>query len=216
MQPFYHSQVNKLMAALNGLEKVTVKYISRALDLQPSLLEWLDHTVQDYRDLGQLERESQLLLLKAEMVTAQRGINPNTLEKQSTHRNELQHNTAFRIMQAAEALLRSDLAPKMERIREAEDLVRQVVIAGFQEGIISREKIARTKKQSQLEALWNLLSRDPNISFGQTRILLLVSKYDVWILLGDLLAKVRGPVRSRNRGHKAFSEKEYAAANEEQ
>src|SRR5688500_9554179 len=191
MQPFYHSQVNKLMGALNGLEKVTAKYINRAYDLQASLLEWLDHTVQAYKDMGQLERESQLLLLKAEMVTAQRGINPTTLEKQSTHRNELQHNTAFKIMQAAESLLRTDLGLKMEKLREAEDLVRQVVIAGFQEGLITPEIIAKTKKQAQLEALWTALSQDPNISLGQTRILLLVSKYDVWILLGDMLARVR-------------------------
>lgn len=193
MQPFYYSQVNKLMGALNALEKVTVQYINRAFDLPASLLEWLDHTVQAYKDIGQLERESQLLLLKAEMVTAQRGINPATLEKQSTHRNELQYNTAFRIMQAAEALLRTDLGSKMEKLREAEDLVRQVVIAGFQEGIITQEKIMKAKKQSHLEALWAELSIDPNISLGQTRILLLISKYDVWIMLGDLLARVKRP-----------------------
>lgn len=197
MQPFYYSQVNKLMRALNGLEKVTVQYINRASNLPSSVLEWLDDSVQAYRDMGQLERESQLLLMKAEMVTAQRGIHPTTLQKQTTHRNELQHNTAFRIMQAAEALLRSDLAPKMEKIRDAQDLVRQVVIAGFQVGIITPEKIAATKKQKELEALWTELSKDANISLGQTRILLLVSKYDVWILFGDLLASLRRPPVAR-------------------
>lgn len=191
MRKFYANEIAKLGNLLQGLTGIMEKYNRRDTDVLPDLLQWLTGSIETYQQLGQLDKESQLLAMKTELVTAQRGINPLTFEKVSLRRHELQMTIAYKVMQAAEEQLRNDLATDQEKLKDAADLLSQIVIAGLQTGIIKKEEISKIKTQKKIKALWDTLAADANIFLGQTRALLLVSEYDIWVLMGDLLASLR-------------------------
>lgn len=191
MQAFYASEIVKISNLLKALNGVMDKYNRRDVNVLPELLQWLDTAVRTYHELGQLDKESRCQALKTEVVTAQRGINPLTFEKITLRRNEMQLTIAFKVMQAAEAQVRSDLTADTERLKEATELLGQVIVAGLQTGLLTGERINKVKSQEDIRALWQALSADANIALGKTRALLLVSEYDILILLGDLLAGLR-------------------------
>lgn len=191
MQTFYAGEIQRLTELLQGLNSVIVKYNRKDLDVLPLLFQWLDGSISQYKNAGQVEKESRFNSLKAELVTAQRGVHPLTFERITLRRHEFQLTIAWKILQTAEAQLRSDLSVFQDTIKEAAQLLGQVIIAGLQSGILTKEKIKEAETQSQIKALWNVLSTDANIALGQSRVLLMVSEYDVLILLGDLFARLR-------------------------
>jgi hypothetical protein len=191
MQKFYYNEIKEQTLLLQQLNIVMDKYSRKEMDVPSSVLHWLSDAIQFYKTQGQAEKESRLQILKAEFVTAQRNINPLTFEKVTLHKHELQSTIAFKVLQRAETLLQNDLTENKERLKGAIDLASQVIIAGFQGGIITTEMIKNIKGQHDIEALWAALSADANIALGQKRILLAVSIYDVWILMDELLANLK-------------------------
>lgn len=191
MQNFYHNNISKLEALQEQLNLVFVKYNSRDFDTDTALVQYLSEAVTIYQALGKKDRESQLLSLKAEFLTAQRGINPITFEKITIRRNEMVNTICFKILQAVELFLRTDLQQQMQIIHDAKEIVVQIIIAGLQANIITDASLKQIKKQAQIEVLWKLLSTDANIALGQKRVLLQVSKYDVWVLMDEVLASLK-------------------------
>jgi hypothetical protein len=191
MQNFYHNNISKLEALQESLNLVIVKYTNRDFDTDVALVQYLSGATAIYKELGKKDRESQLLSLKAEFLTAQRGINPITFEKVTIRRNEMVNTICFKILQAVELFLRTDLQQTTQIIKEAKEIVVQIIIAGLQANIITDASIKQIKKQTQIEALWKLLSTDANIALGQKRVLLQVSKYDVWVLMDEVLASLK-------------------------
>ncbi|MEO6071279.1 MAG: hypothetical protein ABIN57_09395 [Chitinophagaceae bacterium] len=191
MQKFYHKELKDLTTLLQALNAVADSYNKKEVTVFAALQQWLTDAIQFYNGAGKAERESRLQLLKAEMITAQRNINPITLEKVTLHRQEMQATIAFKILQAAEQSLRTEVVALEERIETASELTTQVVIAGLQAGIITDAIIKNETTQKALESLWAALSANENIALGQMRILLTVSIYDVWILLDEVVARLK-------------------------
>lgn len=191
MQKFYHNNISKLKTLQLSINLVLQKYNARDYDTDRFLLELLNTAVINYKELGNTDRESQTLALKAEFLTAQRGINPITFQKITIRRNEMTNTIAFKIIQAIELLIRNDLQELEQKILQAKEIVTQIVIAGLQAAIITPIKIKAIKGQKQIEGIWRSLSADPNIALGQSRVLLQVSKYDVWVILDEALASLK-------------------------
>jgi hypothetical protein len=191
MQKFYYNTVDKLRVTQAALNLVTVKYTSRDFDTDTALIQFLTTTSVAYKEIGNKDRESQLLTLKAEFLTAQRGINPITFEKITIRRNEMVNTICFKILQAVEQFMRTDLQQATQILDAAKEIVTQIIIAGLQAGIITDVLIEQLKTQEKIESLWKLLSTDANIAIGQKRVLLQVSKYDVWFLIDELITGLK-------------------------
>src|SRR5687767_6329997 len=168
MQRFYYNEISRLNGVLQELNAVMEKYSTRDFDLVESLLQWLNNAIKVYKEQGYAEKESQLQSLKAEVVTAQRGYHPVSLEKVMVQRQEMKYTAVFKVLQCAEQQLRGDVAVGKERLEEAGNLVRQVIIAGIQNGMITQEMIGKIKTQADIEATWQALSKDANIALGQS------------------------------------------------
>lgn len=194
MQRFYHNELKVLDSLLQALSRVIEKYNRRDLDLVAALETWLDNAVEGYKAAGRPERENGVLTWKSELVTAQRGVHPLTLEKVTLHRHQLQTSIAFRIMQSAAAQLQADREVCRKRLDEAGELAGQLIAAGLQSGVVTEATLAATEGQQQLEQLWKALGGEANIALGQKRLLLQVSRYDVWLLLAAVIAAVAEPV----------------------
>ena len=191
MQKFYHNENAKITALLNQLNVVMMKFNTRDFDTDISLLQCLDLSIYTYKELGRIQKESQLQSLKAEFITAQRGINPVTLEKQNIRRHEMTNTIAFKVIQATEQQLRQDFTENENMLKQAGDLIVQIIIAAVQGGLLTDVDILNIKDSKDVENAWNKIGADPNIALGQKRVLLLVSKYDAMILFDDLLSAIK-------------------------
>ncbi len=190
MTRFFLNDRARLTDVLQLLNRALVKFNARDFDADSVLLEALNGIIDTYKELGKSDRETQFLAMKAEWVTAHRGINPLTFEKVTVRRSEMTSGVAFRLLQRAEHLLTDDLAEAEGRIREAEGLVSQIIIAAFQAGLLKAVDLEKIKDPQTSGPLWDSLAADPNIVIGQKRAQLLVHRFDALIIFSDLLQRL--------------------------
>lgn len=176
---------------LKLLTGVLEKFNSRDYNTQIALLSYLDESIKIYNDLGRIQRESELQLLKAEIITAQRGISPITFEKKTINRHEMENTISFKVLQSSEQQLRSDILENENTLKQAKDLVSQIIVASIQLDLLNTDKINAIKTSKDIDDLWVNIGADANINLGQKRVLLIVSKYDALLLFEDLLSSIK-------------------------
>ncbi len=187
MQKFYHKQIQDVKLLLQQLNVAMDQYSHKLYHADETLMTVLNTAIKTYKDLGKSERESQLQALKTELVTATRGINPLTFEKQTTRRAELISIIAFKVMQATETMFRLDVENDQSKLTQANELITQILIASIQSGKLPDADIKKIKTIADAEKAWKKIGADANISLGQKRVLLLISQVDAMILFDDLL-----------------------------
>jgi len=191
VQRLLHKDQQKLAELLRTITATFQLYNERKPELHDSLLALLDRALATYREQGRSERESLCASLNGEFATALRGVNPVTLEKPAVRRHEMQSTIAFKVMQSLESQIRGDLLEAADTLRRAEDLIGQILLAGIQKGLISDADIRDTTTQDAIEALWRSIASDADIALGQKRVLLIVSRFDVSLLIDTLLSGLR-------------------------
>ena len=80
-----------------------------------------------------------------------------------------------------------------ELLEQAEALVAHLLVVAVQKGLIDDDAIRDTVTPDAIETLWASMAADAEIAPAQKRVLLLVSRYDVYLLLDKILASLRGP-----------------------
>ena len=194
MQKVYYKEYQLLQHLLDIVIKALEKYNNKEYDCDNFLLTALTESHTAYGQAGLKQKESKILALKSEFITAQRGINPLTFEKVAIRRGEMQSTISFKVLHDLEEIVRTDLIETEVKIKQAEDLVNQIILAAYQGGILTAERLKKIRSNSSMKNMWKELGRDPNINMGQKRVLLIVSEYDAYIILDDTLTRLREAV----------------------
>jgi hypothetical protein len=191
MTRFYLNEKERLNKALQLMIAALQKYNSKDFETDTALKLALDEALLVYKDLGKSNQQSQFEALMAEWVTAQRGINPITLEKVTVRRHEMLGTVKFKVMQRAQQQLAMDVEAVEAVLNEATTLVSQIIVAALQAGLITPADIQRADNADAVEMIWKNLDTDNNILLGQQRVLLMISRYDALLIFGDLLQQLR-------------------------
>ncbi len=191
MQRFIFNEKVKLTLLLEQLNACMDLFNAKDYATDKALALVLKDCIQTFKALGYADKESQVQSLKAELVTAQRGINPYTLQKQNMGRNEMFTSVMFKILQALEVQLRTYYLAGDEKLQQARELISQIIVAALQGGLLTNLDIKNIKTQKQTEAAWKKMGEDANISLGQKRVLLIVSPYDAIILFDELITTLK-------------------------
>lgn len=190
MTRFYTNEKTRLDKALQLMIAALQKYNAKDFEADTALKVALDEALLMYKELGKSNQESQFEALKAEWVTAQRGINPMSLEKLTVRRNEMVGTVKFKIMQRAQQQLAMDVEAVDAVLNEATTLISQIIVASLQGGLLNPELIRRAGDPDAVETLWKNIGDDANVMLGQQRVLLMVSRYDALLIFGDLLQRL--------------------------
>lgn len=190
MNRFYLNDQKKIQTATEFFNTALQQFNAREFDADKALLKALNETIAIYKELGKTDRESEFQALKAEWITAQRGINPISFEKVTLRRSEMVSMICFKVMQRASQLLNTDQQDVDAKIAEVSALIAQIIVAAFQGGLLTTEMIVNARTQKEKELLWDGLSADANIAIGQKRVLLMVNRYDVIILFDDMTQRL--------------------------
>lgn len=187
MQRFHHQIRQDLAALLGALNTVTEKYSRKDFDTDAALRSLLDKVNVDYKDKGLPDRESQLQLLRAEWSAAEKGIDPCSGEKVTVRRGEMKASAMLKILRGLETVLREDYTTSRAKLEEAAAMIGQIIVAGYQEGIINDKQLQAVNTETEYLQLWKLLGADPNIALGQKRLLTMVSLPDIFLLLEEIV-----------------------------
>lgn len=187
MQRFHHQIRHDLAALLGALNNVTEKYSRKDYNTDAALRELLNRVNADYKDKGLPDRESQLQLLRAEWTAAEKGLDPCTLEKVTVRRGEMKSAAMLKVLRGLEAVLREDYTASRAKLEEAAAMIGQIIIAGYQEGIIDDKRLLSVNTETEYLQLWKALGADANIALGQKRVLTMVSMADVFLLLEEVV-----------------------------
>lgn len=191
MQKVYYRDYQLLQHFLDLVIKALGKYNKKDFDYDSFLLNVLSECHTGYGQAGLKQKESKMLSLKSEFITAQRGINPLTFEKVTVRRGEMQATISFKVLQQLEEIVRTDLMEVEAKIKQAEELINQIILAAYQGGILTVERLKKIRTNSSMKKIWNELGKDANINLGQKRVLMIVSEYDAYIILDNVLTRFR-------------------------
>lgn len=191
IQQFYINQQTVTEQLLQQLTATLKKYNNRDLDAAIVLEKTLDTCIAAYSKSGKSDKESRFESLKSELVTAARGVNPYTLEKVQLRKNEMIRNTAFRILQNGEEIIREELKEINSKIQQAEELLSQIILAALQAGLIVQAELNNLDTQAKIEKLWKDIGNDPNLNIAHKKVQLMISQPDITILLNQILTTLK-------------------------
>lgn len=192
MQAFLHERLQALQRLLARSSAVLAKYNRLDLDLAAALTDFLDEAIAGSRTLGRAQLENQLLALQAQFVSAQQGTHPLTLERSTGHRRELQRAVALHVLQRSAELLRDDIARDDRALAEGRALLRPIVLAAIQHGLVDPQANAPLG-QPALEALWQSLLKSPELHLAARQLAMQLGVYDIQLLLAELTQAASGP-----------------------
>jgi len=186
MQAFLHQRLQVLAGLQAASSAVLVKYNRLDLDLAHALSAFLDEAVSSCRMLGLSGAENRLLALQAQTVSAAQGIHPDTLERVSSHRRELQRAVALRVLQLSAEHLRADIERDQGVLDQARAQLRPMVLVAVQEGLVSmpqREPLS----MAELDALWRAMLAHPELQLSVRQLAMQASVHDLLLLLAGLV-----------------------------
>lgn len=187
MQRFYFNDKQQFAQLLVSFNNVSEKFSKKDYDTDKALKQLLDNAIKVYKDGGFSDKESQLQVLRAELVSVEKNIHPLTYEKVLVRKGEMRTGICLKVLQSLEQLLRNDYAYCTDKLQEARDMISQILLAGLQGGLLTDTLLDSTNTESELQKLWKLLSTDGNLALAQRRVLMSVSIYDALLLLEELI-----------------------------
>ena len=191
IQQFYINQQSITGQLLQQVTATLKKYNNRDLDAAIVLEKTLDACIDAYSKNGKADKESRFESLKSELITASRGVNPYTLEKVQLRRNEMIKNTAFKILQNGEEIIREELKEINGKIQQAQELLSQIILAALQGGLIAQADLKNINTQAKIEKLWKDLGIDQNLNIAHKKVQLMVSLTDITILLDQIITALK-------------------------
>jgi phospholipase/lecithinase/hemolysin len=187
MLPFVHDRLQKLERLLERSNTALTKYSRLDIDLAAALTELLDEAIGHYKTANRADIENELLTLKALHTSAQRGVDPISLERVTTHRRDMQRAIALRVLQQSAQRLRADYSQDQQALADGGALLRPIVLQAMHKGLIDGLS-RRTLTQQQLDDLWQTMLSEPEIQLAARQVAMLLSPIDIQLLLGDLIA----------------------------
>lgn len=195
MLPFLHDRLQRLETLLARCSAVLQTYNRFDLDLAPALTTLLDEATTTYRALNRSSTENRLLALKAEFLTAERGMNPLTLERPATHRREMARAIALRVLQQCSEQMRSDCDDDRRQLADATQQLRPLLLLALQKGLLALPAKAvktraptRAVSQKTVQALWRSVLATPDMGLAARQLALQLSATDIELLLIGLIA----------------------------
>ena len=187
----WHKERQRIQTILESVVEVLQKYNRRDLDAEAALERIIDSAIESYSGVQEVNRVSQLESLKAEVVTAQHGINPYTLEKVTLGRRQMKGTVAFRVLQSLQSMLSQEMTAIDSKLQDAEDMVQQILLSALQSGVVTLKELEDADSQNAVEAIWKVVEKDGTLLVAKKKVILSVGVYDGIILCDKVIAGLR-------------------------
>lgn len=185
MRAFLHDRARRLLTLLDEADGALDACRTLRPDAPDAVDALLGRAADEYRSLGLPVADNELRALRAQLGAARRGVHPLTLERAATRRGELERATALHVLLRAAERLRSDVTAGQESLDAAVSELQPLVAWALQAGVVPS---VPGSPDARAEAVWRAVVADATTRPLAQGLLLVLSRVDVLLLLGDLLA----------------------------
>ncbi|MCU0335252.1 MAG: hypothetical protein MUF62_09415 [Chitinophagaceae bacterium] len=186
----YH-KLALLESLMTGARQVFAAYEQRDFHFDDKLKAWLQQCDQFFEQHNGPVERSRIKELYTDFITLLRGTDPYTFTKIESQKRAQELNIGYRIAKQALEVVTVYYEKVDARLKEAEQLIGQLLLAMLQAEMITMVALGKIKTQRQLEALWKKMGEDKQLLVVQKKVLLQISRYDAVLLLEKCLAALR-------------------------
>jgi len=189
MKAFLHERLQACLLLQRDVSDLIVRFNAGQFGVTEALLGFLDCAAQSFATHGLSSTEARVLELKAQLLMAERGIDPLTLLRGSGHRRELSSRFAFRVLMAMSEQLRENLQQDDAVLVAARQQLSPILLAGIQNGLAASTGLdIDAPSQAAISTFWSAALVHVNLGIAAKQVALLVILPDIVLLLWDLVA----------------------------
>ena len=191
MKTLVHYKKQRVEEFIGKLSLLNELYIERAFSFDEELNKFLQEVMEFFEQLGESLNSSKISQLKIYIETAQKGINPQTLEKLRTGKRENIWIASYHILDEMGILLQESITEIETKISEARELVEQVIISAVQLKLIGDDDLKRLHTQKEISMLWSNLSKNEQVKLIERKLKLSITQEDIVILCDKVCSKIK-------------------------
>ena len=191
MKTLIHYQQKQIKELIEQLILLNGLYAKRSFSFEQQLIEFLENSLKLFEQMNKSSQSAKISELRIYLETAQRGINPQTLQRLKTGKRENLWIASFHILEEISHLLQDAIEEVDEKIDQARELIEQVILLAIQSKLIGDEDLKKLQHQEQIAQLWSRLSQNEQVNLIDKRLKLSITGEDIIILCDVVCSKIR-------------------------
>jgi len=189
MKAFLHERVQTWLQLQRQVSDLIIRFNAGRPDVGEALPGLLDHAAQAFATHGLSNTQARVLELRAQLLMAERGIDPSTLVRQSSRRRELSARFTFRVLMAMSEQLRDSLQQDDSTLAGARQQLAPILLAGMQTGFVASAGLdIDAPSQAAIGMFWRAALTDVSLGMAARQVALMIILPDIVLLLWDLIA----------------------------
>lgn len=166
-------------------------YAQNSYELDAALVEFLKDCQEFYKKTAASNDELVFNELMSYYSTAQKGIDPRSLEKLKIGRRLNTQTAAFYCLNEAGNHLKNTLEGTSSLLGEATETLSNILLNVVQTGAISLEQLYKADSLEKCEVLWSELIKEKQINIIALKFKMKLHLQDIYILLDTIISKMK-------------------------
>ena len=191
MKTLVHYKKQRVEEFINRLSLLNKLYVERSFSFDDELHKFLQEVMEFFEQFGETLNSSKISQLNIYIETAQKGINPQTLEKLKTGKRENIWIASYHLLDEIGILLQESIMEVETKISEARGLVEQVIISAMQLKLIGDDDLKKLHTQKEIAMLWSSLSQNEQVKLIERKLKLSITQEDIIILCDKVCSKIK-------------------------
>ena len=190
MKTLIHYKKQRIEELISKLSLLNTLYISRSFSFDTQLMDLMKESEMLFEQSGESSKISQVSQLNIYFETAQKGINPRTLEKLKIGKRENVWIAAYHVLDGMSDLMQNSMIKVEFEIGQATELIEQVILSAIQSGLISDIDLKELHDQESIKKLWKNLTQNEQVKLIERKLKLSVMQDDIIIICDKVCSKI--------------------------
>jgi len=190
MKTLIHYKKQRIEELISKLSLLNTLYISRSFSFDTQLMDLMKESEMLFEQSGESSKISQVSQLNIYFETAQKGINPRTLEKLKIGKRENVWIAAYHVLDGMSDLMQNSMIKVEFEIGQATELIEQVILSAIQSGLIGDIDLKGLHDQESIKKLWKNLTQNEQVKLIERKLKLSVMQDDIIIICDKVCSKI--------------------------
>jgi len=190
MKTLIHYKKQRIEELISKLSLLNTLYISRSFSFDTQLMDLMKESEMLFEQSGESSKISQVSQLNIYFETAQKGINPRTLEKLKIGKRENVWIAAYHVLDGMSDLMQDSIIKVEFEVGQATELIEQVILSAIQSGLISDIDLKELHDQESIKKLWKNLTQNEQVKLIERKLKLSVMQDDIIIICDKVCSKI--------------------------
>jgi len=187
---FLHYQQQELTKFIEKSIALSQLYASRSYDFDSEFTTHLSGVERYFQQVGSTSERIEVDRLKLYINTAQKGINPTTLEKVKINRRENIWIASYHCLSQSSQILQEALDIIDQKLNEARISIEQIILTVLQNNMLDDNQLSAYHGIEKSQQLWSELCKNDQISLLDKKLKMTITPQDIYILIDQTISKL--------------------------